>query len=127
MRKVILMILTIFDRCAKLLSVAALAAVTFPAFAADKAEICAKYRSNFKWSKGYAVTAAIASASEMAQHDRSVDYNYANKYVVIFWSQDEATVIEMDGPFFGPTVFASKGTDKTGKLWEISASSGMCF
>lgn len=93
--------------------------------AGEKAVVCAKYRANYGWSKGYQVEATILSGSELNSATQSFDYNSISTYVVIFWDQDQVTIIEMSFPYL--SVVGTSGEDRQGKEWEVSKGSGICF
>jgi hypothetical protein len=94
------------------------------ASASEQVDICAVYSNT---GKSYHVPATAISGSELNQRTQSFNYNSLGHYVVIFWSQGEATVIEMSGITGIPSSFQESGTDQEGRLWQISAySSFVC-
>lgn len=95
------------------------------ATAGEKAVVCAKYQANYGWSKGYQVEATILSGYELNSATQSLDYNSISTYVVIFWSQEQVTIIEMSFPYL--SVVGTTGEDQRGIEWEISKGSGVCF
>lgn len=107
----------------------ALAAATLSAFAvataaAERLQVCAKYRTSHGWSDGYRVQATKLGGSELNRATGSWEYNSLATYVVIFWDRDQASVIELSWPFLGP--MGTDGQDQRGTRWEISTSS-LCF
>jgi hypothetical protein len=85
-------------------------------------EVCAKYLGT---GKAYHVEANILDGSEL--NDRVGGYRFSSfsKYVVIFWADDQASVIELDYSF-GPSPVGTEGTDQEGYRWSVSDSS-ICF
>src|SRR5262249_40762359 len=78
---------------------ASFAFVTFIASAAVKAseqvDICALYVDT---GRSYHVTATAMYGSELNGATHSLNYNMPSRYVVIFWAQNQASIIDM-GPF----------------------------
>ena len=104
--------------------VCALLTITTPvaATASEPVDICAEYSAT---GKSYHVQATSASGADLNQATHTFNYNALGHYIVIFWDQNQATVIEMQGIFVGPTPFASSGIDQEGRAWEISSYSPM--
>jgi hypothetical protein len=88
--------------------------------ASDRINICAQFSAT---GQTYHVIAVSTNGSELNETTDSLKYNLLSSYIVISWAEDHTTVIEMDGPFSGPTYVQSHGTDQEGHLWEISAYS----
>jgi len=87
--------------------------------AGERVDICAQYTAT---GKSYHVSAISTTGSELNQATRSFDYNSLARFIVIFWAPDQATVIEMQGIFLGPSFFASAGIDQEGRSWQISSA-----
>jgi len=68
-------------------------------WASDRIEICAKYRTSSGWSDVYKVEATLTTGSELNQATTSFNYQSFDRYVVIFWDKDEASVIQMESSF----------------------------
>jgi hypothetical protein len=83
----------------------------------ERVEICAEYTDT---GRRYHVTAIATSGIELDLATQSHDYNVRARYIVIFWAQDQASVIEMGTGFIAPSHFAHSGTDQEGRSWEIS-------
>jgi uncharacterized protein YigE (DUF2233 family) len=98
------------------------AALAVPAVAVGKEQIdiCAEYTAT---GKTFHVTAISTNGSELNEETDTLNYNSLSHYIVIFWAQDQASVIEMNGPYFGPAYAPSGGTDQEGRSWEIWAYS----
>lgn len=95
-----------------------------PLSAAERVELCAKYRTSSGWSDGYKIEATITKGSELNQATSSFNYQSLDIYVVIFWDKDEASVIQMNSPFISFT--GETGYDQQGREWQIEKSS-ICF
>ncbi|GGR67712.1 hypothetical protein GCM10008959_32310 [Deinococcus seoulensis] len=95
------------------------------AIAAERVSVCAKYRTNSGWSKGYKVDAVLYKGTELNQATKSFDYSAFSSYVVIFWSKTNASIIEMDFPWL--SVIGSSGKERDGTKWEISKSTTLCY
>lgn len=89
-------------------------------FSAEKESVCAKQGNGH----GYKVEATILNGSELNQETNTSNYLSSAKYVVIFWSQEEVSIIRLDFPFV--TIAGTDGEDQQGRKWEISKSS-LCF
>jgi hypothetical protein len=93
--------------------------VSTPAVASERVEICAQYTAT---QHSYHVNAISVRGSELNSETHSFNYNSLSYYIVIFWAQDQASVIEMNSPFFGqPTPFGADGSDQQGRAWQISS------
>lgn len=92
-----------------------------PGHAAEKEVVCAKYRTDYGWSKGYKVDATILNGSELNSETKTFNYNNLSTYVVIFWEKDRASIIKMGFPYL--TIIGQEGEDQQGKKWEIAKTS----
>jgi hypothetical protein len=88
--------------------------------ARERINICAQFSAT---GQTYRVIAISTNGPELNETTDSLKYNLLSSYIVISWAEDRTTVIEMDGPFSGPTYVQTRGTDQEGHLWEISAYS----
>lgn len=86
-------------------------------WASEKVEICAKYQTSSGWSDVYKVEATITMGSELNQATSSFNYKSFDRYIVIFWDKDEASVIQMESPF--DTFMEQTGHDQQGREWQI--------
>jgi hypothetical protein len=91
------------------------------AYGKERAEICAKYRTSSGWSQAYKVDATIIKGYELNQATGSYSYQGYDTYVVIFWDQDEASVIQMESPYV--TYMDGPGYDQQGRAWQIHKGS----
>lgn len=68
----------------------------------------------------YQVQATYASGQELIAATHSFAYRPWASYVVIFWSQAEASVIELDYPNL--SVADAPGHDQAGRRWMVSTN-----
>lgn len=88
-------------------------------------DICLKYVST---NKIYKVQATLLTGSELNQSSNSFDYDAFKKYVAVFWSQDEVTLIKLEGLIMDDfPMFETLGTDQSGRAWKVKKYNGMCF
>jgi len=91
------------------------------ALAAEEIKVCARYETSNGWSKGYSVQARKLTGSEMNRATSSFNYESWSTYVVIFWDNDQASVIKMDMPYL--SAIGLQGIDQEGRKWEIAKTS----
>lgn len=105
---------------AKKLAAVALAGTAFFAAhtveAAQRVEVCARQGSGLL-GHAYDVEATVATGEELNYATNSLRFTYYRTYVVIFWAQDQASIIKMD--LGAPSYFPSGGTDQEGRHWEV--------
>ena len=92
-----------------------------------------KYRNNYSWSKYYTVDVTFLSGHELNKATKSFDYDTYNTYAVIFWDDDEASVIKVDsytgcGTEVKQSCITNKvmnleGEDQQGVKWELCTKS----
>ncbi|THA11354.1 hypothetical protein [Rodentibacter pneumotropicus] len=89
-------------------------------------DVCIKYQVKGNadtiphWSQGYKVQANIIDGQELSQKTRCYTcYDPLDKYVVVFWGDGQATVIDTDSPFLS---LYTEGRDQQGRIWEVSDS-----
>jgi hypothetical protein len=93
------------------------------AHAGERIDVCAEYVNS---GKSYHVHAISTNGNELNRATRTFDYNGFSKYVVIFWAENQATVIEMGCCFFGtPSAFGTDGRDQEDREWRISSYSAI--
>lgn len=105
-----------------LAAVLALSSLPVSAFAYEVLEACATYVGT---GKSYEIDVNIYDGRELNERTSSYDYNSYDNYVVIFWSNDEASVIELDSSFCN-TDFSCDGVDQRGYKWEIKTGFFFC-
>jgi len=76
-----------------------------PGYPASRTSACAKYLNT---NKAYKVDVTIIRGSELNQKTYSFDYNGLATYAVIFWSDNQASVIELD--FFCRFIISFRNT-----------------
>ena len=62
----------------------------------------------------------------MNKATKSYKYDGFSKYVVIFWSNEQASIIEMDSSF-GDFSFETSGKDQDGRPWTIKRGHNFCY
>lgn len=82
-------------------------------------DVCAKYVNS---GKAYKVEAIIADGGELNRAWDTWKFTSYAKYVVIFWDEDQYTVIKLDFSSLGISVLGSTGTDQEGRPWSVSKS-----
>ena len=85
------------------------------------------------WHVRAGLNVAALSCAQRVGPGIVTDYNAFSAYVVIFFAQGQAAVIELDAPVFGcgseftanciPRFGNPKGKDQSGRTWEICAGS----
>ena len=91
------------------------------AVAEERMEVCAEYTAS---GKKYKVDAVEMTGSELNSATNRLSYDYTSTYIVIFWSEHEASVINV-GPY-PAYMFGATGTDQEGRKWRISSSTMFC-
>ena len=92
-------------------------------FAYEEIDVCAKYKNT---GKSYSVEALVYDGSELNSATNSFNYNSFSTYVVIFWSSEQATIVELDYYFGSIGIFGLNGKDQRGYPWEIREGT-ICF
>ena len=108
----------------KLIVIIFLIFLSFNAFAYEVLDVCATYSNS---GKTYKVEGQIYKGTELNQRTNSYDYNGWSTYVVIFWGNDKATIIELDHYFGSLGYMGSDGKDKGGNPWNIREGHTYCF
>ena len=90
------------------------------AFSEEEMTVCVKQGNG----QAYKVEATFTTGGELNAATHSSNYVSFRKYIVIFWKQNQASIIEMDFPYV--SVLGTSGTDQQGRSWEVSTSS-VCF
>lgn len=86
-------------------------------------EACATYVGT---GKSYEVNVNIYEGGELNRRTSTFDYDSFSKYAVIFWSNDQASVIELDSTFC-TLDFGCDGVDRKGYKWKIETGYYSCF
>lgn len=89
-------------------------------FASERRKICVEHETEVGYSKPYAVSATMTTGDELNSETGLVSYYPGINYVVIFWGQHEATIINIKlGSVY---VFPTYGTDQQGRRWKLYAN-----
>lgn len=88
-----------------------------------------RYETQAGSSDWHKTQVTFLKGAELNKATRTFDYNAFSAYVVIFFDQDQAAVIELDSPVFGcgneftanciPRFGNPTGKDQSGRTWEI--------
>jgi hypothetical protein len=106
------------------LTAALSAALPTMAIASEQVDVCAQYVDT---GQTYHVTATSTYGTELNQATHSFNYIASSRYVVIFWAQNQASIIDV-GAIFNPSSIGSIGTDQEGRFWTITAySPALCW
>lgn len=92
--------------------------------------VCAKYQTNYSWSKSYKVKAQFYRGDELNREIGSFSrFNMFDYYAVIWWDREQASIIKMDSPYLaGVMMFNSSGVDQNGRQWSLSDGDySMCW
>lgn len=92
----------------------------------DTERLCVKYETNQGWSQNYHVQVRTLKGDELNNATNSYNYNSFSHYAVIFWDDDQASIIELRyfTGSYGPV--ATRGKDQRGVEWQLSKKS-ICF
>lgn len=102
--------------------------ITTSAIAADREAVCVKYEMEHGWSKGYAVEGVVISGVDLNAKVGSISrFKSYSTYVVIFWDQGQATILELSAFSMGVPIFESQVRDQDGRLWKVKQGHGFCF
>jgi hypothetical protein len=93
---------------------------------AHRQNVCVKYKKRHGWSKGYKVQGTIIKGSELSRKTGSYKYNSYSTYVVVFWDNDEASVLELDYYYGSISGVGVSAKDQRNRPWEVSSSS-ICY
>jgi hypothetical protein len=112
---------------ARAAAIVCVCAVGQNADAMDTVQACAKYQTQDGWSHGYQVEAHVGYGSDLNQATGTLSYQPFSTYVVIFWAQNQASVIKLLMGFGTLTFMESEGIGQDGRHWRVSQSSGFCL
>jgi YD repeat-containing protein len=93
---------------------------------ASQDRVCVKYQTESGWSHGYSVEGRILKGSELNQRTHTFDYNAFSTYVVVFWAQGEASILELAFYFGSIPIYGVDATDQRGRKWQVSKTS-LCY
>lgn len=103
-----------------------------PSHAYEVKNICAKYMTNYSWSKSYQVQTQIYTGQELNQATGNPyfgNYDMFSHYAVVWWDKGQASIIKINDIYVaGGMLFNTNGTDQQGRQWQLSDSSyGVCY
>jgi hypothetical protein len=96
--------------------------------AGERITVCAHYAVQpYGYSKGYEVQATYTDGQELNSATETFNYSAYSKYVVIFWSEGQASVIQLDIPYL--SAIPTTGTDQEGRQWRVAEmeQGNVCF
>lgn len=94
------------------------------AHAGSQIDACLTYVNS---GKHYHVQAISTDGSELNSATNSFsNYSMFSKYVVVFWGQNQVTVIKMQGFYLEPSFIPSQGIDQEGRLWTVQTNFMIC-
>lgn len=99
------------------LTVSPLAAAAY-----ETLEVCATYSNT---GSSYKVQANTMKGSELNKLTKSYNYTSYSKYAVIFWADDQASVIEFPS-YCSFSSFGCNGTDQRGYPWSVKRGWSFC-
>ncbi len=95
-----------------------------------------KYKTDYSWSDYYTVDVIFMSGSELNRATKTFKYDSFTTYAIIFWKNDEATIIKISsftgcGTEVNESCIINKvtnleGEDQNGRGWEICTGK-ICF
>lgn len=83
-------------------------------------QLCVKYETEDGWSKGYSVNVTIIKGSELNRRTKTYNYSSYSTYAVIFWGDDQASVIKLSYYTGSIGVYGVSGTDAQGREWKLA-------
>ena len=63
------------------------------------------------------------SGNILNSRTESYSYNVYSTYAVIFWSNEQASVIELQNFYGSFHAYGTNGTDQEGRTWQLSKTS----
>jgi len=91
-----------------------------------KENLCAKYQTQSRWSKGYDIEANIMKGSELNSRTGRYSYNALATYAIIFWANEQASIIKLSNFYGSFTAYGTYGTDQEGRRWQLSNTT-LCY
>ena len=103
-----------------------------PEARASYREACTvRYETESGWSTGYQVQCIYITGAELNSATTTFKYQVFDTYAVVFWKQNEASVIRLKGLFVcgmeasnqcaSMTYMPITGTDQQGRTWKVCA------
>lgn len=113
-----------------LVSVAITIFVGSSAQAYEVKQVCAKYKTDYNWSRGQATKVRIYRGDEMNKVIGSYSkFNMFDHYAVVFWEDGGVpSLIKLNSYFAGSMMLNQRGEDQYGRDWQLSDNTlGMCY
>lgn len=85
--------------------------------------VCVKYRTESGWSKAYQVTGTVIKGTELNSRTGTYNYSPYSTYVVVFWDEDQDSVLELDFYSGSISAYGQSATDQQGRTWQVSQTS----
>ena len=116
------------EKMKKLILGTLMATLTCQAYSYEVKNVCAKYQTNYSWSRTYSVQTQIFSGQELNQATGTyTKYNFVYYYAVIWWGPGQASIIQLSIYTPGMILINTSGVDQTGVQWQLSDNNGYCF
>jgi hypothetical protein len=95
---------------------------------AERLKVCAQYQTRSGWSDSYGGTANVISGSFLNKKAGAPHFDSSSSYAVIFWGNDQATVLKLRSATGNITAYDTKAVEvdrrgNTGRTWRLSTSS----
>lgn len=90
---------------------------------ASSETVCVKYETEYGWSKGYQVTGTVIKGTELNSRTGTYNYSPYSTYVVVFWDEDQASILELDFYSGSISTYGQSATDQRGRSWQVSQTS----
>ena len=85
--------------------------------------VCVKYQTQSGWSKGYQVDGTVIKGSELNSRTGTYNYEPYSTYVVVFWSQEQASILQLSYYSGSISAYGISATDQEGRSWQVSKTS----
>lgn len=92
----------------------------------DQVTLCVKYQTQTGWSKGYTVDVNVIKGSTLNRKTGTYNYDSYATYAVIFWSNEQASVIKLNYYSGSFTATGTHGIDQQGRKWKLAKTS-LCY
>ena len=93
---------------------------------AQRREVCARYETRSGWSDGYSVEAVMTDGGTLNEKTGSYSYEPYAEYAVIFWGEDQASVLKLQSVTGEISSTGTRAVDQDGGAWRLSTSS-LCY
>ena len=90
---------------------------------ASSETVCVKYETEYGWSKSYQVTGTVIKGTELNSRTGTYNYSPYSTYVVVFWDEDQASILELDFYSGSISTYGQSATDQRGRSWQVSQTS----